>query len=231
MKAVLDGRRVRVINAGVGDIGLLEELDILVERGLSVQPDIVIVAHYLNDGRPPWGFPGELEGRGWLRRHSLAAETLYRKLKLRRWLNLQASRRFQWVSMEDSIDWKHDREAFFRFASYAKYDWGSAWDEETWSVLKRAFEQLRALSLEYKFSVFVVAFPVSYQVYAEFVEDAPQKKLRHLSEIQRFRYLDLLPMLRKAREQNLFFDHCHPRVKTNDQIGREIAAFLRREML
>jgi hypothetical protein len=231
LSAVLDGRRVRVINAGVGDIGLREELDILVERGLSVQPDIVLVASSLNDGRPPWGFPGELGGRGWLRRHSLVAETLYRKLKLLRWVSQQGEARFQWVWMADLFDWKRDRESFLRLASYAKYDWGSAWEEQTWPVLQRSFERLRALSQEYEFSVFVLAFPVMYQVYAEFVEDFPQKTLRHLSEIQGFRYLDLLPMLRQARKQNLFFDHCHPRVETNDLIGREIAAFFLREML
>ena len=41
-------------------------------------------------------------------------------------------------------------------------------------------------------------------------------------------YLDLLPLLRKyrEREKDLYYDWCHPTVKTNDFIGGEIADFL-----
>jgi len=72
-------RLVEGINAGVGDIGLKEEIAILEERGLAARPDLVVISFYLNDSRPPWGFPGELGSRGWLRRHSLLAETIYKK--------------------------------------------------------------------------------------------------------------------------------------------------------
>ena len=54
------GYRVEVINAGVGDTGSQEQIDILEESGLQIQPDIVVLGFYLNDSRPPWGFSGEL---------------------------------------------------------------------------------------------------------------------------------------------------------------------------
>jgi hypothetical protein len=47
--SALDGRNVRVINAGVGAIDLQNEFAILMENGLSVEPDIVLVGLYLND--------------------------------------------------------------------------------------------------------------------------------------------------------------------------------------
>ncbi|MBI5613576.1 SGNH/GDSL hydrolase family protein [Candidatus Gottesmanbacteria bacterium] len=47
----LSGKRVDVINAGVGMIGSENELAILTETGLSVSPDVVLVEMYLNDAR------------------------------------------------------------------------------------------------------------------------------------------------------------------------------------
>ena len=40
------------------------------------RPDLVVVAFYLNDSRPPWGFTfsDEVGHPGWLRRHSVAAD-------------------------------------------------------------------------------------------------------------------------------------------------------------
>ena len=82
----IGGVSIEAINAGVGDIGLSEEIEILKEPGLAVEPDLVMVAFYLNDSRPPGGFPEEIGSRGWLRRHSQLAETVYRNLKLRSWI-------------------------------------------------------------------------------------------------------------------------------------------------
>ncbi|MDP8215136.1 MAG: hypothetical protein RAO92_08590 [Candidatus Euphemobacter frigidus] len=228
LQGALKDRSVEVINAGVGDIGLKEEIEILKEKGLVVEPDLVVVSFYLNDSRPPWGFPGELGRRGWLRRHSLLAETIYKNLKLRRWIKEQGEERLGWTTAMNELDWAGDRATFLQLASRARYDWGAAWQSESWEAIEREFRRLKALSKKHNFKVAVVAFPVAFQVYAKFVEDTPQNILRKKVAARGFYYLDLLPYIRayRERERDIYYDWCHPTVKTNDYIGKIIADFL-----
>ncbi len=226
----LPERTVEIVNAGVGDIGLTEEIAILQERGLSLSPDVVVVSFYLNDSRPPWGFPGEIGRRGWLRRHSLLAETIYKNLKLRRWISEHGEDRLIWTEAMNRVNWKGDRAIFLELASLAQYDWGAAWQTASWKVIDRELGRLKELSQEHGFAVAIVAFPVAFQVYADFVEDAPQKLLGEKAADLGFAYLDLLPLLRqyRTREKDVYFDWCHPTAKTNDMIGKTVAAFLRK---
>lgn len=229
LRKLLPGRKVEVLNAGVGDVGLKEEIDILKERGLAARPDLVILSFYLNDSRPPWGFAGELGKRGWLRRHSLLAETIYKNLKLRRWNKEKGEDRLAWTKAMNRLNWKNDRRAFLHLAELAKYDWGAAWEPSSWSAIDRDLARLKTLSEENNFTVVVAVFPVAFQVYAAFREDAPQLILKKKAERLGFFYLDLLPFLRKYRreEKDVYYDWCHPAGKTNDFIARILAQFLR----
>lgn len=224
---MLPGRRVEVVNAGVGDIGLKEELDILEETGLEIAPDVVLVAFFLNDSRPPWGFPAEAGRPGWLRRHSLLADNLYRAARLQGFVRRQGEERLGWIREYGKIPWRENREAFDRLVALAKYDWGSAWTEEAWQVLGRQLDRLKALAVDHRFAVAVVAFPVSFQVYARFLADEPQRRMASEAARRGFAFRDLLPLLRLHADEDLFFDHCHPREKTNHLIGAEVAGFLR----
>jgi hypothetical protein len=221
------GRRVEVVNAGVGDIGLNEELDILEESGLAVAPDVVLVAFFLNDSRPPWGFPAEAGRPGWLRRHSLLADNLYRAAKLRGFVRRQGEERLGWIRAFPKLPWKEDREAFDRLVAMAKYDWGSAWSDEGWQVLGEQLDRLAGTAREHGFAVAVVAFPVSFQVYASFLADEPQRRMASEAARRGFAFHDLLPLLRQHSGEDLFFDHCHPREATNALIGTDVADFLR----
>lgn len=223
----LPGRKVEIVNAGVGDIGLTEELDILEETGLSLAPDVVAVGFYLNDSRPPWGFPAEVGNPGWLRRRSLVADRFYRAAKLRRFVRRQGEERLvAWIRAFPKLDWANDRAAFERLVALAKYDWGAAWTDDAWVVLGRELDRLKALSQRHGFAVTIVAFPVSFQVEAKFLEDAPQRRMASEAAGRGFAFLDLLPLLRAQTGEHLFFDHCHPRERTNDLIGAELASFL-----
>lgn len=223
---------VRVINAGAGDIGLREELDILEEGGLATQPDTVVVAFYLNDTRPPWGFSAETGSYGWLRRNSLLADSIYQNLLLRQWVGRVGKHRFAWIEAVETLPWRNDRQAFLELASLAKYDWGAAWDPTSWATVEALFGKLAGRARETGFDVAVLSFPVRYQVEAQFLEDGPQQALGSLARRFRFRYLDLLPILRAARGSGtLYFDHCHPTVLANDVIGEAFASFLAAEML
>jgi len=224
----LPGRPVEVINAGVGDVGLKEEIDILEERGLAVRPDLVVVSFYLNDSRPPWGFPGELGNRGWLRRHSLLAETIHKNLKLRNFIKEHGQERLAWTSMMTKLNWAEDRDAFLKLASLARYDWGAAWEGDSWKTVNRELDRLKELSAEHDFKVAIVAFPVAFQVYAGFMEDTPQRIIAEEAGKRDFVFLDLLPYLREYRKSHndIYLDWCHPAAKTNDFIGKTIADFI-----
>lgn len=228
LRQSLPSHSVEVINAGVGDIGLKEEIDILEERGLAVRPDLVVVSFYLNDSRPPWGFPGELGSRGWLRRHSLLAETVYKNLKLRSFIEEEGEERLAWTSAMNKMNWAGDRNTFLKLASLARYDWGAAWEENSWEVIGRELDRLKELSKKHSFEVAIVVFPVAFQVYADFLEDTPQQRIIEEARQRDFFFLDLLPYIREYRKshKDIYLDWCHPAAKTNDFIGKIIAGFL-----
>jgi len=224
------GYRVEAINAGVGDTGSQEQIDILEESGLRVKPDIVVLGFYLNDSRPPWGFPAELEGRNWLRRHSLFVDKVYEKLTLRRWLRQQGADRFAWVDAQYRLDWKHDRAAFLELAHLAQYDWGAAWVEDSWTTIDRELTRLEAHARRNGFRVATLTFPVRFQVEASTPEDSPQRTFAALARRHGFSNLDLLPVYRAHAGETIFFDWCHPTPAMNRTIGAAVADFLRDEV-
>jgi hypothetical protein len=233
-KYLNDGKRnkyIRVINGGLGDIGLEEEVNILIEQGLAVNPDIVLFVFYTNDSRPPWGFTENIGNRGWLRKHSVLAETIYKNIKFKQWVREQGSDKFAWSQEVTRLDWANDRAAFRKLADMARYEWGAGWQENSWISVRDDFQRVKALSEKYKFRVGVAAYPVAFQVYANYVDDYPQRKLEEIAESFGFQYDDLLPLLRNHNRQKLFFDQCHPLAGTNDMLGKELAAFVNKNFL
>ena len=97
--------------------------------------------------------------------------------------------------------------------------------------LMEELKKIKALARKHDFSLVVVSFPVAYQVYAEFVADAPQRELWKICEKYDLPCLDLLPLFRSHNKENLFFDHCHPKELGNDLIGRAVAEFIQREVI
>lgn len=201
---------IEAINAGVGDIGTKEEIDILEENGIKLSPDIVILSFYLNDSRPSWGFPAESRHRGWLRRHSILVETIYHTLKLNSWIKEQGGDRFAWIPASESTDWANSPQTFQKLVELAQYDWGAAWQDASWTILSEQFDRLLILSQRYNFKVAIIAFPVRFQVETSFLDRTPQDRLERISTSMNFEYLDLLPVLRDAQDkQELFYDQCH----------------------
>ncbi len=223
--------RIEVINAGIGDTGLAEAVDILAGPGIETRPDAVTIGFYLNDSRPPWGFPGELGAPGWLRRHSVLADWLYRRLRLRAWLRETGEGRFRWARAAKTLDWRRDRDAFRELASLAQYDWGAAWEESSWEIVEHELRRVARLSEEHGFEVLVIIFPVAYQVYASFLEDAPQQRVAEIAEGLGFHSLDLLPMVRLLRGARPFYDQCHATPAVNREIAKVVARALREEVL
>ena len=226
-----DGARVEVVNAGIGNIGIIEEIDLLLDRGLALHPDLVLLAFYLNDSLPPQAFVRQLAEPGWLRQRSALVDQVYRNAKLLSWSRGAGLNAMRWVPAVDQLDWAHDRAAFGQLVESAAYDWGVAWRDESWIVVDAELEKLATLARWRGFDVAIVFFPVKYQVEADFLEDTPQRRLAAKAARLDFHYLDLLPMLRENRTTDLFFDHCHPREVGNELLGLEIARFLREKGL
>lgn len=226
-RELLPGKSIEFINTGIGNIGTEEEVNILEDSGLSLQPDVVVVGYYLNDTRPPWGFAGEIGDRGWLRRHSLLAETIYRNLKEYKWKEEQGERRFGWIAAKEKLPWATDHEKFLELAHAAEFDWGAAWEKEAEEINRRQFMRLSALAAQHHFKVLLIVFPVSFQVYAQFLEDSPQRQLALLAKEFDFQFLDLLPLFRDHNsEAALFFDQCHPTERGNALVGEKLAETL-----
>ncbi|HUT55189.1 MAG TPA: SGNH/GDSL hydrolase family protein [bacterium] len=219
-------RKYTMINAGIEDVGTREEVDILERRGLTVRPDVVILAFYLNDSRPSWGFAQEADSYGYVLRHSIFLQTICQRLVFRKWIKEKGADRFAWIPACDDPRWKTDHGRFLKLAGLAQYDWGAAWQDDSWSTVQPVLERLKVDAEKNGFQVVVVAFPVAFQVYSDFVEDYPQQVLSRKATDLGFYYLDLLPMLRSHKDEMLFYDQCHPRAQTNDYIGHAIAEFL-----
>lgn len=223
--------RVEVVNAGVADSGLREEVNLLEDEVSRVDPDLVLLAFYLNDSRPPMGFPGELGAPGWLRRNSVLADTLYRRFKLRSFVEQTGAERFAWVRARKDLAWKSDPQALRELADMARFDWGAAWQADSWESVAAELDRLEQLSLEHDFAVVVVAFPVTFQVEAEFVDDLPQRKIETLARARGFGFVDLLGPLRELQAsydregtgRRVFYDQCHPTPASNRVIAEVIA--------
>ena len=124
-----------------------------------------------------------------------------------------------------------DRNDFIKLAYIAEGGWGAAWNDGSWNIVETYFQKLAMLSEEHGFKVIIAVMPVSFQVYADFLEDTPQRKLKEKAQKLNFYFIDLLPILRGHRQQKLFFDQCHPKANANDIIGRAISDYLESEVI
>ena len=107
----------------------------------------------------------------------------------------------------------------------------SAWEDSSWSNVGERLERLREISVEHDFRVVVVVFPVAYQFFAGFLENSPQRTMEALAARFGFAYLDLLPVARKDRSVDFYYDQCHPRKIGNQIFGAAIAQYLVSERL
>ena len=118
--------------AAIGNIGLEDELDILASSR-SLQPDLVIVAYYLNDARPSERVLWQ-PGTNWLTRRSLLLQA---GLNLESLISLTLDFRVpfrllkprEWMLPPAELDWRNRREDLLALANVVSHDWGDAWNE------------------------------------------------------------------------------------------------------
>lgn len=250
-KAGADGKRWETINAGVGGISLRNELAILLETGLSLDPDVVVLNFYLNDFQwsrgvhvlrlPPW-----MENSWFLYYTSQLFSRVRGTLEDDRKARIKNVQLPDWqAEFEDRVAIEdgpfHQNEAAFHGLVVEHFrDFGSAWSDGAWEYMQPLFEELNNLSEQHDFQLMIVVFPVYHQVYTEFVSDYPQQRIRGIGEDMNIPVLDLLPYLRDAALQlrgpemyhasemfhDLFYDLCHHTAEGSEVVATEIYRFL-----
>lgn len=248
-EAARNGKEWQTINAGVGAISLKTEIAILLESGLALEPDVVVIGFYLNDFQDSKGvsiihLPPLLEN-SWLAYHLVQVIQHWRgtnpvdepveKPDIASWLREYESRTsFAKGNFNESPG------AFNTLIRSSFSDYGAAWSPASWDYMLPLFEMLKQLSIEHGFKLVIVGFPVYPQVYTDFVDDYPQQQLKRIGKDLDIPVFDLLPLLRTEALQrrdpsmyhsneifhDLFYDQCHHTPAGSAVIASGIYSFL-----
>lgn len=222
---------VRTVNAGIGDAGIAEEASFLKEIYGQVKPKMVILAFYLNDSRPSFGFESE-KVLSWAKflQKSRFIDVIYNNVQVQMYLMrhniLGKGYRYRWFYLSRNPQWKSNKEYFKKLVEEANLDWGAAWDDGSWGIVEKNVRELSKLSLEKGFKLVVMCLPVSFQVYADFLDGSPQERLRAITNNENIHYLDLLPKIRQNNKLNLFYDHCHLNAEGQYIVAQGLYQFL-----
>jgi lysophospholipase L1-like esterase len=230
---------LEAVNAGVDGVGLANELAILDETGLSVDPDVVVLGWYLNDANSSPGvrLPSI---PSWLRRSALV-QRLYRALLLWRPdfvpsadAELTEATRARWrAELAAHIppgpgDKRKNAAAFNAFILQFPDDWGLGWSPSAWEHMRPMFAELKRQADLHGFEPLIVAFPLIDQVEVDYLYDYPQRQLEAIAGELEVPVLDLLPILREHRRDaaRLFYDWCHPTEEGNAIIAPAVLRFI-----
>jgi lysophospholipase L1-like esterase len=246
-----ENQNIQVINAGVGAIDLQNELAILMETGLSVEPDVVLVGLYLNDAyHSPVlevrKLPSMISWSHFVRLASWRLDVLrdqYVYEESDPWDKETTERAGKEYLAEFSLvkddphkthNWRKSQEAFHRMIARRIRDWGYAWTDDYWRKVMPTLEIMKQVSRDEGFRLAVFLFPVRLQVQSEFLMDKPQRNFElHMKELG-VAHFDLLPTLREKflRDgENLFYDHCHYRPEGYEYVASAVAQFLIRDVI
>jgi hypothetical protein len=254
--ALADGSPWEAINAGVAGISLKTQLSILVETGLAVDPDVVIVNFHLNDFQESLGviihrLPAAIRvsrllyrlfgrhyiepfdvGRIMQTSSDVSVDETYGAVvgspaAYMRIYQLEAKRIETWrTALRETAP----DTPFFRLVDNRFHDWGGAFAPEAWDYMRPLFDELKRLSEEHGFELRIVCHPVFAQVEDSTLYDEPQRRLLAICSQLDIQCLDLLPVLRRAhatRRPALFYDNCHHTPEGSQIVAEHIYSFLR----
>ena len=234
-------KKILFINAGIPGAGAMEELYLYQEVRDRVQPDLVLVEMYLNDAQTAGEFyvrsiPLPFSRSRFLtwaaNRVQILGKTFFREGGVKidpRWREgFRAGRDLKSGNMFGSKDG-------FDFEIYNAYmDFGLAWNPRSWEILDGVVASLRQETREKGTPLAIALFPVHIQVLGSYQDHYPQDRCRELCARRGIPYLDILPALRadwQAKNEKLFYDHCHYTPYGNTVVARDILAGLDRENL
>jgi hypothetical protein len=233
-KILASRHKVEVINAAMNDIGLRDEIEILKETGLKLKPDIVFLGFFENDSRPPWGFQNEyytlpprlVMTSKVLEKYSYFYKWIWMRILVTHFKSKRSVTRFDYLKDWKRGEWRTDQTAYQNLIKAADLDFGAGWDQKAWLTIYSDLDELRAIAAKNNFKLVIAVFPVSIQVQSQFGDDYPQKKMKEYCQKNNIPLLDLLPVLRPHKDEDIFFDLCHYTPQGNQIIAPTIAEFL-----
>jgi lysophospholipase L1-like esterase len=238
LRAAYPARPVEVINAGTGDYSTEQERIWLQERGLKYEPDLVILDIYLNDARTFTRPPALVAFvHNFFIQRSAFYYYYFNVLRGQRVEQEEASPdfRFRFSDTWKSRAWVTDPDTLTRLIQEANQDWGSAWNEHNLTRIEDNLVQIVQSTREHSIGLLLVLLPVDAQVYAQVDTplglDRPQQELISFARKQDVPVLDLLPVLRANRAQDLFYDQAHFRPTTHGLVADAILQALREQRL
>ncbi|HEY3123201.1 MAG TPA: GDSL-type esterase/lipase family protein [Thermoanaerobaculia bacterium] len=234
-------RKIRFVNAGLPGAGSAEERYLYEEVRDAVQPDLVLLAMYLNDAQTAHSFyaraiPAPYSKSRFLtwaaNRVQLIGKSLFREEGVEidpRWRErFRAGRELKSGDMFESKDG-------FDFEIYNAYmDFGLAWNPQSWEILDNIVASLQTETRAKGTALAIVLFPVHIQVLGSYEDHRPQDRCRAMCARRGIPYVDPLSELRadwKSKREKLFYDHCHYTPYGYEVVARAVLSGLDREKL
>jgi lysophospholipase L1-like esterase len=234
--------RIVVINAGLPGASTSDELYHYLEVRDAVDPDLVLLAMYLNDAQSGHHFYARSLPAPYASSRFLSwAVNRVELLRLELWRDETVPEidpgwreDFRGGRRLASGDMYHVRDAFDFEIYNAHRDFGLAWYPPSWDLLERVTRTLALAARERGHSLAGHLFPVHIQVKGTVEDDRPQASFQRMCRELDLPCLDLLPVLKTYWHdtgRDPFYDHCHLRTHANAAVADALAEWLDREGL
>ncbi len=234
-----DFRGYDCLNAGVNGAGLRSYRAYLEKILQRVRPAAIIVEIYLNDYRESptvWKpKPPKLFSSSRLVQQVYRAASLL-DISLRLW-NLHRKNALSADAVaailregQQPVD-EAEVERTARYISENAFDFGGAWSESGTREFQEGIKELKSFAEQRSIPLYGALFPVAFQVDSKALYDQPQVKLMEISKELQLPAIDLLPVFRGARGENLFFDQCHLTENGHAAVAAELQRWLKEQLM
>ena len=228
------GRRFETINAGIGGFTTPQELLLLKTIGLDYQPDLVTIGFVLNDVTDM----NTVEERIERARRMQGAEGPPRVkqagpgiLPARRLVQGMLSRTSIYVLFQQALGYFKKWEEARGVEHLVAVSNPPPEIERNWRKIEADLREIEDLSRREGFEVLLVILPFRFQVEGDDPMRVPQDRLIEFSGRIGLPVLDLLPVFRERRGEDLFLDTNHPTVAGHRLAAESICEYLVREGL
>ena len=227
LERLLNRLNIKVINASVGGYSTWMEVDLLKEKGIVLQPDIVLLGFFWNDLYVRPLSPPAPKGKVMTEMSDQAINYLRLLKKSTFLLFLRDRINGLRAKIAPDFDWVHQQMIYEgRSSPYV---------EQAYSETAMDFMELKALGDSHRFTTIILIIPMPDQVRRH---DAPrhmQQRIKDISGKIGLRTVDLLDPMRHAYElePDLYipWDNTHLTQRGHQVVAETLAEYLRAEKL